>query len=39
MVINSNSSKVGEKMIYLNCLEYLWTDLIFVHLIHENYAD
>jgi hypothetical protein len=39
MVINTNSSKVSEKMIYLNCSEYLWTDLILVHLVYENCAD
>jgi hypothetical protein len=39
MVIKLNSSKVSEKTIYLNCLEYLRTGLILVLLVHENYAD
>jgi len=38
-VIKPISSKVSEKTIYLNCLEYLWTDLILVLLVHGNYAD
>lgn len=39
MVIKPSSSKVTEKMIYLNCLEYLRTDLVLVLLVHKNYAD
>jgi len=39
MVIKPSNSKVSEKTIYLNCLEYLQTDLVLVLLLQEDYAD